>query len=158
MDKTCNNCSKTKPVSEFYEKPRKADYSESLAGYSSQCKDCDKSARQLYVVDNKDQCKKSDRAYYLKNNYNLSIDDYNQLFNSQDGKCKTCETHQSELNRPLCVDHNHDTGKVRGLLCNNCNRAFGLLKENVKTLTNLITYKQTESADNTEQQKGRVSL
>ena len=59
----------------------------------------------------------------------------------QEGKCKICKTHQDNLTVPLNVDHNHITKKVRGLLCGNCNRAFGLVNENITTLENMIKYK-----------------
>lgn len=155
MQKVCSGCSISKPTSDFYEKLRKAEYGDSLASYSHRCKECDKKSRSLYVVENPDKTKQTDRNYYLKKNYGIDLDQYNQLFMKQNGCCKGCELHQSELKRTLCVDHNHVTKQVRGLLCNECNRAFGMLKENVKTLNNLITYKLiSESAvDNTEQEK-----
>ncbi len=55
----------------------------------------------------------------------------------QEGKCKGCD---KESNRTLNVDHDHETGKIRGLLCGNCNRGIGLLGDNIETLQNLIKY------------------
>lgn len=53
----------------------------------------------------------------------FTLNDYNRLFQIQGGRCafKTCNKHQSELERSLVVDHDHATGIVRGLLCSNCN-------------------------------------
>jgi hypothetical protein len=74
----------------------------------------------------------------LKSKYGITSDDYNKLFNEQEGKCKTCGRHQNEFKIKLCVDHNHETGNIRGLLCTDCNIALGKIKENIKTLKNLI--------------------
>lgn len=80
------------------------------------------------------------RNYKYLINYGISLDDYNELFNLQDGKCKICEMHQSKLKRNLHVDHNHETGEVRGLLCQPCNHAIGLLKENPKIIKAALEY------------------
>lgn len=61
----------------------------------------------------------------LKCNYGLSLEEYFEIIEQQKGCCAICERHQSELKIRLCVDHNHLTGKVRGLLCDNCNRMLG---------------------------------
>ncbi|MBW8002582.1 MAG: hypothetical protein FVQ80_11255 [Planctomycetes bacterium] len=57
--------------------------------------------------------------------YNLTNDDYNFMFQRQEGCCKICNTHQSQLKRRLDIDHDHVTSKVRGLLCSPCNRQLG---------------------------------
>ena len=50
---------------------------------------------------------------------------YNSMFAKQQGCCAVCGKHQSELNKAFDVDHNHETGQVRGLLCGQCNRGLG---------------------------------
>lgn len=65
---------------------------------------------------------------------------YNALFNIQEGKCKICGIHQSKLKKRLCVDHNHTTNEVRGLLCNKCNTGIGMMNENINNLKNAIFY------------------
>ena len=65
------------------------------------------------------------RNRQLQNTYGISLDDYNKLFAQQGGKCAICEKPQSEFNYPFYVDHNHQTGKVRGLLCCGCNTGLG---------------------------------
>jgi len=72
--------------------------------------------------------------------YGVTKEDYNNLYNKQNGCCRICTRHQSEFNKRLSVDHNHETGKVRGLLCSKCNQAIGLLKENINSLENAIEY------------------
>lgn len=69
------------------------------------------------------------------------------MLEKQDGVCKIClggDKRQWRDGRkqflPLCVDHNHDTGEIRGLLCNKCNVAIALLGENTDVLHNAIRY------------------
>lgn len=76
----------------------------------------------------------------LKSMYNITLDDYNKMFEDQNGCCKICEKHQSELNKPLFVDHCHTTGKVRGLLCSKCNLGIGYADDSVNILKNMIKY------------------
>lgn len=63
----------------------------------------------------------------LKKKYGLTIKAFNELFQRQQGRCAICEKHQSELKKPLAVDHNHKTGEIRGLLCTKCNVTLGNL-------------------------------
>jgi hypothetical protein len=63
---------------------------------------------------------------YLKLYYGITLIQYNEIFNSQNGCCKICGTHQSELKKALFVDHDHKTGKIRGLLCHQCNIGIGI--------------------------------
>lgn len=69
--------------------------------------------------------------------YGLTVEQYDQMVHSQQGKCKVCGGTE-ETN--LAVDHCHKTGKVRGLLCRSCNLALGNLKEDVNIMRNLIVY------------------
>ncbi len=72
--------------------------------------------------------------------YGLTKEQYNITYNYQKGCCAICKRHQSEFKRVLAVDHNHTTGTVRGLLCNNCNSALGLYQEKISTLKGAIAY------------------
>lgn len=78
--------------------------------------------------------------------YGLTEEDYEHMFTEQNGVCAICqqpETHTSSRSRRvkmLAIDHDHMTGEVRGLLCNNCNRAIGLLGDSVDTLLNAVGY------------------
>ena len=65
------------------------------------------------------------RNSQLQKAYGISLDDYNELFIQQSGKCAICRRLQSEFNYPFYVDHDHQTGKVRGLLCCGCNTGLG---------------------------------
>ena len=79
--------------------------------------------------------KKASRKAYLQYNYGLSEEDYQDLFEKQDGKCAIC----SEPGK-LGVDHNHTTGQIRGLLCRQCNTAIGSLKESQDLLDSAKGY------------------
>lgn len=72
--------------------------------------------------------------------YGITIEDYNNLFVKQNGKCAICGKHQSELKKKLSVDHNHDTNKVRGLLCPECNFGLGKFKDNKQLLISASQY------------------
>jgi len=66
---------------------------------------------------------------------------YEAMFAAQKGVCAICQKHQTGTRyKTLCVDHDHSTNQIRGLLCNNCNRAIGLLKDDVALLQSAIVY------------------
>jgi len=82
--------------------------------------------------------KRRDSQYKLK--YGITLADYNALYEAQNGRCKICNTHESELKTRLYVDHCHSTTKVRGLLCQPCNTLIGFSYDNTKVLQNAIAY------------------
>jgi len=55
----------------------------------------------------------------------FSVLDYDRAYQIQQGRCKMCGVHQAALAKPLVADHDHKTGKFRGLLCDDCNRSLG---------------------------------
>ena len=79
----------------------------------------------------------------LKHRYGISFKEFEERRQQQNNKCALC---LKEL--PLTVDHNHVTGHVRGLLCGNCNRGIGCLKENPETLKRAIKYLQKNTTQN----------
>lgn len=85
------------------------------------------------------------KCYNLKHVFNISFEEYEQMLSKQDGKCAICnekETIKQKTGkvRSLSIDHCHTTGKVRGLLCTNCNGGLGFFKDNKKLLRNAIKY------------------
>lgn len=86
---------------------------------------------------------KMHKRNWLKQTYGLTIEDFDKIFISQDGRCAICGAYQIENAKGyemLCVDHNHSTGTVRGLLCRKCNAGIGQLKDNIHLLENAISY------------------
>lgn len=59
---------------------------------------------------------------HLKNTYDITPEQYNQMFDEQNGCCAICNRSYTLFKKRLCVDHNHKTGEIRGLLCDRCNR------------------------------------
>ncbi len=76
----------------------------------------------------------------LKRQYNITPIDYDAMYEEQEGCCAICFTHQSSMKYRLHVDHDHKTGKVRGLLCKNCNLALGNFQDSVELLAKAIEY------------------
>ena len=83
------------------------------------------------------------QGYYLKQNYSLSLGEYNQMLADQGGVCAICGL--PPQTRKMGVDHDHVTGKIRGLLCHNCNVSIGLMKDNQDTLAKAIAYLREHS-------------
>lgn len=81
---------------------------------------------------------------YLKRTYGITMEDYNRMFDEQEGLCCVCDkpgwTMADHHKLTLVVDHCHASGDVRGLLCHNCNRALGLLKDSTENLQRAIQY------------------
>lgn len=76
----------------------------------------------------------------LKCDYGITLEDYRVLEENQGFICAVCKEPKKENKKYFHVDHNHTTGKVRGLLCSGCNTALGSLKENTTIMRNLIEY------------------
>lgn len=78
------------------------------------------------------------RNYNLRTRYGLSPEEYDNLLHKQGNVCALCGG--IDTKRKLAVDHCHNTGRVRGLLCKACNVSLGLLKENKQTILNMLEY------------------
>lgn len=70
----------------------------------------------------------------------VTEDQYQKLFASQDGRCAICERREEGKFAKLCADHCHEIGKFRGLLCNRCNQALGLMGDSIPALQAAIRY------------------
>jgi len=77
------------------------------------------------------------RRVHYKAKYGITICDYQNMVHDQDNKCAICG---KESEKRLQVDHDHTTGKVRGLLCGKCNRGLGNYDENIENLLSAIEY------------------
>ena len=112
-------------------------------------KDKEKAAREIYYSKNKKEILERQQKYnkenpikrkntMLKYEYGITLDDYNKMFNEQEGKCAICQRHQNELTRTLCVDHDHKTNKVRALLCVTCNTDVSVVENRLEEMTKYI--------------------
>lgn len=88
-----------------------------------------------YYYNNKDNVKDT----YLWTNYGITLEDYNFLLEKQNEKCKICNN-ECPTGKSLAVDHNHETRKVRGLLCKNCNIGLGMFFDNIDFLESAVVY------------------
>jgi hypothetical protein len=96
-----------------------------------------KENRRRHYVENKEANLAYSAEYSLKRKFNITKEQYDTMLHEQGGVCAICK---GVCTRALAVDHCHTTGKVRGLLCNNCNRGIGHLKDSVEILEAAINY------------------
>jgi len=122
--RVCSHCNAEHPSSEFY---------------------LEKDKRALNGISQRSTCRKctEHRKYkrFIEKTYKFTFEQYEQLFDSQDGKCAICESKvgNSKTGR-LFVDHCHSSHEVRGLLCGNCNSGLGHFKDSPKLLQRAINY------------------
>lgn len=76
--------------------------------------------RDYYIVNRKHKLEVQ-RKTRLKHKWGLTIEQYDELLEKQNGECAVCKSHHSNFKSRLAVDHNHQTREIRGLLCQNCN-------------------------------------
>ena len=77
--------------------------------------------------------------------HGITIEQYNEIYAKQKGKCAICGKHQNDSAHILAIDHNHITGKIRGLLCVKCNLILGHANDNVQILAEAINYLNTHN-------------
>jgi hypothetical protein len=148
--KRCRVCGELKPLGDFYKAAGMAD------GYRHDCKACNLAAKAARTAANPEanrervkrwqeanperlkayrreyrrrpERKAADRDYHLKRTYGITLEQYEQMLAAQGGVCAICKEPRPE-ERTLHVDHDPETGVIRGLLCFRCNNALGDLRE-----------------------------
>lgn len=148
MEKKCTKCKDAKPISEFH-------YRKDKERYRYQCKLCTNKATQEYYKKRSEFRKQRSKERYADNKlgykdthynskllktYGISLEDKNKMLENQDYSCKICGIEESSLNKRMAVDHCHTTGKVRGLLCDRCNRGIGWFDDNPELLRKAAEY------------------
>ena len=98
-----------------------------------------KKAQRLYRIKHKEKIAKRRQANNLWAKYRITMDQYNSMLKEQGGVCAIC-LEVCKSRKVLCVDHNHETNDIRGLLCNNCNTAIGLMRDSVDILRRATKY------------------
>jgi len=99
-----------------------------------------KKYKKKWMRENEEHIILSNKKYWLKIKHNLSYEDWLEMWEAQNGKCAICGNDFPSQYRAAVVDHDHKTGKIRGLLCNKCNRGIGYLNDDEKILTSAIEY------------------
>jgi hypothetical protein len=153
--KTCATCKIEKEFKEFVRDKTEKD------GYTYSCKVCRREKYNLWAKNNPDKVKEknlkrkeSRKAYYrgpsgiessrrahLKRNYGMTLEEYNRISEAQNHVCMICgKPEMNSKNKVLCVDHNHTTGEIRGLLCGLCNSGLGNFLDNKELLMKGIEY------------------
>ena len=142
--KKCTKCGNERTLDDFRRNGR-IRKSTGTRNWSSWCNPCHRSYnRERYRNDpkyralilNRDKVKA--RNERLLRVYGISAAEYDVIFTNQRGQCKICG--EKAKTKRLSIDHDHDTGRIRGLLCNNCNAAVGFLKDDPKLARNIIKY------------------
>lgn len=97
-------------------------------------------AQREWAKKNPEKSKLYQRKSDFKAHYGITIEQYDKMFDKQQGFCAICLRHQKLFSLRLAVDHSHKTGKIRGLLCSSCNTALGLIGEENQTLQRMVAY------------------
>lgn len=133
--KTCRVCEEALPVEHYHNKQH------GKYGKDSICKVCSKKKTYAYRQSEMSVLSKYTiaRKSRLKSKYGLTLEDYEKLFEAQNGVCAICEKREQQ-NKLLAVDHNHRTGAIRGLLCSLCNTAIGKLGDDPDLVKRALDY------------------
>jgi DNA-directed RNA polymerase subunit M/transcription elongation factor TFIIS len=139
--KFCNGCQSTLPVAEFY-----IDRSRMVP--KTRCRTCSKSAtkawRKLqpdYETRRYQKVKGETRERHLIRKYGVTSADYESMLVGQGGQCAICGAiAEDQPHKVFHVDHCHETGRVRGLLCRGCNHVLGHMKDDPEKLRKAIDY------------------
>lgn len=131
-EKICTKCEQSKPFGEFDV------HHQGVKGpvYHARCKPCRRDDQYIGI-----------RRRTFEKIYGITLEQYDEMLRAQGGVCAICDKPEWVIQkgklRMLSVDHDHLTGVVRGLLCSNCNRAIGLLNDDMDTLKKAIHYLQS---------------
>src|SRR5258706_14586539 len=100
------------------------------------------SCSKLYsIMDKREEQKRKQKNTNLKQNYSITIEDYDLMLEKQNHCCAICHEHETSATRgSLFVDHDHTSKRVRSLLCNRCNLILGYCDDNPKLLQRIIEY------------------
>jgi hypothetical protein len=137
--KVCSYCGVKKSVNDFYKSKWAKD------GKLSRCKECINEYQRKRYRDGLEKPREKrapevGRDIHLRSTFGISSDEYEQMFIEQDGRCAICRRSQLQFKYRFAVDHDHKTGKVRGLLCVTCNSYLGMIDDSIEVLETAIKY------------------
>jgi len=137
--KMCTVCKVAKPFEDFYDgyKAKKQRDVTNKKYPHSRCKECDHARVRVYHHKNKKRITKQMLVSHRRRLYGLNEEEYNNMILSQNNLCAICN---KPSDKTLHIDHDHVTGRVRGLLCPNCNTGIGMLQEDLIILNRAIEY------------------
>lgn len=133
----CKTCGIEKDLSEFHKNKNYKD------GFRPHCIDCRRDYERKSFHKHKHKRPydyEYDKDKKLKKAYGISYSEYLVMLEVQEGRCAICGTTETGSRKAFAVDHCHTTGKVRGLLCSNCNTGIGNLKESEEIMLRAIDY------------------
>ena len=107
------------------------------SGYNGHCKDCTGEYQRKYAKTHYGKRKNKNRI--LRYRFNMTIDEFDEMVKSQDGKCYICGG-VNIIGRDLDLDHDHTTGQIRKLLCHNCNALIGYIENNIHVVNKALNY------------------
>lgn len=139
MDKECKDCGEKKSLDCFHRHPQTKD------GHINQCRVCRaKWTKSHRIKHGRNDTSEVYRRGNLKRKYGISLEDYDDMLASQDGVCAICGEVETRKRMgkvlPLAVDHCHDGGHIRGLLCGACNMGLGSFKDSIDVMMSAIEY------------------
>lgn len=133
--KECKTCRKDVPLVLFYP-TKKGKY-----GRSQSCIECEKRQRREEWKNNKPNRSKTQQHYnHIKSTYGLTRAQYDAMVLASNGRCSVCGSPPESKSGRLHVDHCHQTGKIRGMLCRRCNTAMGFMKDDPWRFLSAIAY------------------
>ncbi|WP_073837444.1 endonuclease VII domain-containing protein [Micromonospora sp. CB01531] len=127
--KQCTGCKESKPLDRFYFDKRKS-------APRPQCKSCTSERSARYYRENSERVIARTINTGRQRKYGISTEQFEEMLVGQSGLCSICR----EAMKPPCIDHDHDTGKARQLLCSNCNAGLGQFRDNPKLLDRAASY------------------
>lgn len=129
------------PAQRYYQKNRERILAQKKQEYEE-----NKDAKRQYINERyhtDPEVRKSFWARNLRRKFGITVEQYEEMLEAQEGGCAICGTTDCQAKTGksrLAVDHDHDTGKVRGLLCNHCNAGLGAFRDNTTLLEKAIKY------------------
>ena len=137
--KRCHACDEDKPLDQYN------NFSRSKDKLAYECRPCSRQKQRDYMNSKTEEERVAHhRKVNLKRSFGITPEDYDTRLLRQGGACAICNKPEKTIRagklQCLSVDHCHSTGTIRGLLCNNCNRALGMFKDDVEILRSSIIY------------------
>lgn len=117
--KPCRVCGAAKPPAEMIARK----------GAGNICKQCTRARLQRWQNENRERYDFRRWEHHLRKRYGISVEQYDAMLAVQDQRCAICRSPFSEAPRKLHVDHDHDSGLVRGILCYRCNTGLGVFRD-----------------------------